>query len=177
VQNTRLGKVFEEKNEHPVDTAGYFCLPGGGGHKVAADVALVEGNTSDHDDLSGHLLRGGEADRIGGDTPGKGGGRAVEAGGRFSGGCFFHGTGGLSHPFQLNRFWLLTVVQRQPVGGMSGDLHGIFQECGQVLESVDIVQLAGVNQAHEQVADGSAVPGLIKDIGNETGCLLRGWWR
>jgi hypothetical protein len=45
------------------------------------------------------------------------------------------------------------------------------------LESVDIVQLAGVNQAHEQVADGSAVPGLIKDIGNETGCLLRGWWR
>jgi hypothetical protein len=48
-------------------------------------------------------------------------------------------------------------------GRHSGLLFGIFQECGQVLEGVDIVQLAGVNQAHEQVADGSAVPGLIKE--------------
>lgn len=38
----------------------------------------------------------------------------------------------------------------------------MFLELGEVFEGVGVVELAGMDQAHEEVADAGAVPGLVE---------------
>ena len=54
------------------------------------------------------------------------------------------------------------VGPRQPVGGISEDLGRMLLQGGQVFKRVDCLQVAGVNQAHEQVADISSVLGFVE---------------
>ncbi len=46
--------------------------------------------------------------------------------------------------------------------GAGRERVGVPLQLGQVVERVGLVQLAGVDQAHEQVADAGAVPGLVE---------------
>jgi hypothetical protein len=54
------------------------------------------------------------------------------------------------------------VVPRHPVGGVRGDGGGVALERDEVVERGDTIQLGGVDQAHEDVADVSAIQGAIK---------------
>src|SRR3954470_5869849 len=54
------------------------------------------------------------------------------------------------------------VVPRHPEPGAGRKLVSVSPQLGQVVERVGTVQLAGVDQAHEQVADGGAVPRLVE---------------
>lgn len=56
----------------------------------------------------------------------------------------------------------LAVVPGHPFRWAGREFLGVFLQFGQVIQGVDAVQLAGVNQTHEQVADVGAVLGLIK---------------
>ena len=51
---------------------------------------------------------------------------------------------------------------RQPVGGVLEDLGRMLLQGGQVFKGVYFLQVAGVNQAHEQVADISPVLGFVE---------------
>lgn len=51
------------------------------------------------------------------------------------------------------------VIPREPPLGMSSNLAGIFLECDEVVEGIGPGELAGVNEAHEHVADVSAMLG------------------
>jgi len=52
------------------------------------------------------------------------------------------------------------VIPGHPVTGVFEDRGGMFLEGHQVFERIDIPQVAGVNQAHEHIADEGAMFGL-----------------
>src|SRR5262245_12237924 len=54
------------------------------------------------------------------------------------------------------------VVPRHPELGAGRELVSVSLQLGQVVERVGPVQLAGVDQAHEQVANAGAVAGLVE---------------
>jgi len=54
------------------------------------------------------------------------------------------------------------VVPRHPVGGGGGQLARVLLQFGEVVERIGAVELAGVDEAHEQVADAGAVFGLVE---------------
>ena len=56
----------------------------------------------------------------------------------------------------------LAVIPGQKAFGMSRDFGGVTEQFAQVIERVDLVQFAGVDQAHKHVADASAVRGFVE---------------
>ena len=55
-----------------------------------------------------------------------------------------------------------TLVPRHPLSGVRGEFAGVPLQFGQIVERVGPAQLAGMNEAHEQIAHLSAVQRLIK---------------
>ena len=65
----------------------------------------------------------------------------------------------------LNAFGVresLAKVPWHPLRGAQGEFPGMALQLDQVVERVDAAQLAGVDQAHEQIADLGAVQRAIK---------------
>ena len=60
----------------------------------------------------------------------------------------------------------LAVIPGHPFRRVLFQLLGVPLQLGQIVEWVDTIQLAGVDQTHEQIADSGAVQRLIK------GCVL-----
>jgi hypothetical protein len=56
----------------------------------------------------------------------------------------------------------LTVVPWHPVVRILLQVRGVLLQLGQIIERVGAAQLRRVDKAHVQVADASAVPGLIE---------------
>ena len=56
----------------------------------------------------------------------------------------------------------LLVVPRHPPTGVGGEMRAVSQKGGQVLKSVDSHEIAGVNEAHEEVAHPGASFGPVK---------------
>ena len=56
----------------------------------------------------------------------------------------------------------LAVIPRHPCRRILGQLLGVFLQFDEVVEGIDAVQFAGVDQTHEQIAHLGAVLGLIK---------------
>ena len=56
----------------------------------------------------------------------------------------------------------VAVVPGHPELGAGRKCVGVPLQLGQVVERIGLVQLAGVDQAHEQVADAGPVPGLVE---------------
>ena len=54
------------------------------------------------------------------------------------------------------------VIPGHPVAGVFESLGRVFLEGRQVIERIDISQVAGVDQAHEHITDEGAMLGLIK---------------
>ncbi len=54
------------------------------------------------------------------------------------------------------------IIPGHPVPGIFENLGRMFLKGRQVIEGIDMLQIAGVDQAHEHVADEGAVLGLIK---------------
>ena len=50
------------------------------------------------------------------------------------------------------------MIPGQPAGGVLGDLLAVLLQGDEILEGIDLVELAGVDQAHVDVAD----PGAVK---------------
>jgi hypothetical protein len=59
-------------------------------------------------------------------------------------------------------FQFLPVIPGHPRRGILGQLLGVFLQFGEIVERVSASKLAGVDQAHEQVAYFGTVRGLIK---------------
>ena len=57
----------------------------------------------------------------------------------------------------------LAIVPRHPFRGASGQFPGMALQLDQVGEGVGSTQLAGVDQAHEQVADLSPAQGAVEE--------------
>ena len=55
------------------------------------------------------------------------------------------------------------IIPRQPVPGIFEDLGSIFLQGRQVIERVDLLQVAGVDQAHEHIADEGAVLSFVEE--------------
>src|SRR5579863_8522074 len=56
----------------------------------------------------------------------------------------------------------VAVVPRHPIGGFALQLRRMLLQLSQIIERVCAAQFAAVNEAHEQVAHTSTVPGLIE---------------
>ena len=56
----------------------------------------------------------------------------------------------------------LAIVPRHPSGGAGGQFLGMTLKLDQVVEGVGAAQLAGMDQAHEQIADLRTVQCAIK---------------
>src|SRR5512135_3195740 len=56
----------------------------------------------------------------------------------------------------------VAVVPRHPELGADRKRVGVPLQLGQVVERVGLVQLAGVDQAHEKIANAGPVPGLVE---------------
>src|SRR5580704_5758041 len=67
----------------------------------------------------------------------------------------------------------LAIVPRHPFRGPGGQLPGVALQLDQVVEGVGSTQLAGVDQAHEQIADLRPVQGAVKQgvLAMENGTL------
>ena len=57
----------------------------------------------------------------------------------------------------------LPIIPRHPLGRIPRHLLGVSLELGQVVEWVDSVELASVDEAHKQVAHLGAVHGLVEE--------------
>jgi hypothetical protein len=57
----------------------------------------------------------------------------------------------------------VAVAPGHPLGRIRPELGAMALELAQVVERVDLVQLGGVNQAHEQIADRSPVLSLVEE--------------
>jgi hypothetical protein len=57
----------------------------------------------------------------------------------------------------------LTIVPRHPFRGAGGQFLSMTLQLDQVVEGVGSTQLAGVDQAHEQITDLGAVQSAIKE--------------
>jgi len=57
----------------------------------------------------------------------------------------------------------LVVIPRHPRRRILGQFDAVFLHLGEVVEGIGMAQLAGVDQAHEQIAHLGAVRGLIKE--------------
>jgi hypothetical protein len=57
----------------------------------------------------------------------------------------------------------LAIVPGHPFRRILFQLLGVPLQLGQIVEGVDTIQLAGVYQTHEQIADSGAVQRLIKE--------------
>src|ERR1022692_1714713 len=55
------------------------------------------------------------------------------------------------------------VVPGHPVGGVRADRRGMALESDEVFKRGDLVQLGGVDEAHENIADARAVEGAVKE--------------
>ena len=53
----------------------------------------------------------------------------------------------------------LEVIPGEPLPGIFEQLRGVFLKGRQVIERVDLVELAGMNEAHEQAPDVSSMFG------------------
>jgi len=56
----------------------------------------------------------------------------------------------------------LAIVPWHPLHGTGGQFPGVALQLDQVVEGVHATQLAGVDQAHEQIADLRPVQGVVK---------------
>jgi serine/threonine protein kinase len=56
----------------------------------------------------------------------------------------------------------LEVIPGEPLLGILEELRGVFLKGRQVMEGVDLVELAGMNEAHEQVPNVSAMLGPVE---------------
>ena len=54
------------------------------------------------------------------------------------------------------------VIPWHPVAGVFDDREGMYLEGHQVVERINIPQVAGVNQAHEHITDECAILGFVK---------------
>jgi hypothetical protein len=69
----------------------------------------------------------------------------------------------------ITRLWAwragrrLAVVPGHPLRGTALQLLGVPLQLGQIVERIDAVQFAGVDQAHEQIADRGAVQRLVEE--------------
>ena len=54
------------------------------------------------------------------------------------------------------------VVPGQPVIGVGGQRAGVLLQFGEVVEGINVVEFAGVNQAHKQIAHPRPVQRLKK---------------
>src|ERR1039457_7533232 len=54
-------------------------------------------------------------------------------------------------------------VPGHPVGGVRADRRGMALESDEVFKRGDLVQLGGVDEAHENIADARAVEGAVKE--------------
>jgi hypothetical protein len=67
-----------------------------------------------------------------------------------------------------SRVWLAfgrqsgSVVPRKPLFGSLGHLGAVFQQSREILEGVFPCQLAGVDEAHEDIPDVCPAGGLVK---------------
>ena len=57
----------------------------------------------------------------------------------------------------------LLVIPREPLLGILEQLRGVFLKGRQVVERIDAVKRAGVNEAHEQITDVSPVLSLEEE--------------
>src|ERR1039458_4089718 len=55
------------------------------------------------------------------------------------------------------------VVPGHPFGGVRADRRGMALESDEVFKRGDLVQLGGVDEAHENIADARAVEGAVKE--------------
>ena len=53
----------------------------------------------------------------------------------------------------------LEVIPGEPLSGVFEQLRGVLLKGSQVVERVDLVELAGMNEAHEEVPDVSSMFG------------------
>src|SRR5207249_10248464 len=56
----------------------------------------------------------------------------------------------------------VSIVPGQPICRASEQLSAMFLQLGQVVESVNAAELAGIDETHEQIAHAGAVLGLIE---------------
>jgi len=54
------------------------------------------------------------------------------------------------------------IIPGQPVPGGFEDLGRMFLQSRQVIEGVDLTQIAGVDQTHEHIADEGAMLGFVE---------------
>ena len=55
------------------------------------------------------------------------------------------------------------IVPWHPLRRTHGHFRGMPEQFGQVIEWIDLVQFAGMDQAHEQIAHSGAVQGLVEE--------------
>ena len=56
----------------------------------------------------------------------------------------------------------MLIIPWQPVPGVFEDLGRMFLQGRQVIEGVDLPQIAGMDQAHEHIADEGAMLGFVE---------------
>jgi hypothetical protein len=58
---------------------------------------------------------------------------------------------------------ILFVIPRQPAVRMSKEIGAVSPQCGQILKWVNVVEEAGMDEAHEHVADIRPMLGFVKE--------------
>jgi hypothetical protein len=58
---------------------------------------------------------------------------------------------------------IFLVVPGQPSARLGKQRRGVFLQGGQVIEGIDLGEVAGVDEAHEQVTDIGAMFGFVKE--------------
>ncbi len=56
----------------------------------------------------------------------------------------------------------MLIVPRHPVRGIGRQFRGVLLQFGEVMEGVGAAQFAGVDQAHEKIADLGAIERAVK---------------
>lgn len=54
-------------------------------------------------------------------------------------------------------FELEVIIPGQPTLGLVPELSGMSQECGEVMEGIDLIGPTGFDETHEQIADQSPI--------------------